>query len=366
MSNTMTSSSQFKDLNEFLAKHSAKKVSNCNGILSISHTRIPDKELDIFPGAYIIPKEDLPDFYGLYYEHVFEKKRKEYLTEKQLESGGPMAVDFDFRYSHDIIERKHTRDQVRDMICVYLEELKEYFIFEESKPFSIYIFEKPNVNRLANGTLTKDGIHMIIGFQIDHIIQSMVRDKMINVLSENLDIPLINTWESVLDEGITKGTTNWQLFGSRKPNNEAYEFTHHYVMTYDSVDDSFIMDERKVTDFNLKRDFEKLSVQYDRHPRFEMNPKIIESYNKRCESKNVKMKKPSSKTKMNIIMEDDNNEENECISLNDIVNQELLEKAVDNMMKNLHSNEYEIRETHEYTQALPEKYYAPGSHLINR
>ena len=291
MSITMSTSSQFKDLNEFLAKHSAKNVSNNSSGLSITHTRIPDKDLNVYPGAYIIPREELPTFYGLYYNHIFEKKYKEYLTEKQLESGGPMAVDFDFRYNSDIITRQHTREHVRDMICVYLDKLKEYFIFEESKPFSIYIFEKPNVNRLADNSLTKDGIHMIIGIQVDHIIQMMIREKMITELPEYWDLPLINTWESVLDEGISKGCTNWQLFGSRKPGNEAYEFTHHYVINYDSADGNFMMDERKVTDFNMIKDFAKLSIQYDSHPKFEMNPKIIDAYNKRSENKIPKIKK---------------------------------------------------------------------------
>jgi P4 family phage/plasmid primase-like protien len=35
-------------------------------------------------------------------------------------------------------------------------------------------------------------------------------------------------------------------------------------------------------------------------------------------------------------------------------------------MGNLKVNEQYIRETHEYTQILPEKYYQPGSHLLNR
>jgi P4 family phage/plasmid primase-like protien len=368
MINTMTSSSQFKDLNEFLAKHSAKNVTNnVNSTLSISHTRIPDKDLNIYPGAYIIPKEERDVFYSLYYTHIFEKKFKEYLTEKQLESGGPMAVDFDFRYNHSVIERQHTRDHVRDMICVYLDELKEYFIFEESKPFSVYIFEKPNVNRLADGSLTKDGIHMIIGIQVDHIIQTMIREKMLKTLPDYCDLPLINTWESVLDEGISKGHTNWQLFGSRKPGNEAYEFTHHYIITYDAVDGNFMMDERKVTEFNLKKDFDKLSVQYDAHPKFEMNPKMIDAYNKRSENKNVKIKKPLSKTKMNLIIEDeDHNEDEEYISISDIKNEETLKKTVNIMLKKLGQNEYEIKEIHEYTQALPPRYYEPGSHSLNR
>ena len=165
MNNTMSSSSQFKDLNEFLAKHSAKNVNN-NSTLGITHTRIPNKELNIYAGSYIIPKENLDTFYGLYHEYVFEKKRKEYLTEKQLDSGGPMAVDFDFRYSHDISERQHTREHVQDIVRLYLDVLKEFYILVEGKPFSVYVFEKPNVNRLADGSLTKDGIHMIIGIQI--------------------------------------------------------------------------------------------------------------------------------------------------------------------------------------------------------
>ena len=43
----MTSSSQFKDLNEFLAKHSAK---NERGQIA-THTRIPDKDLNIYGGS---------------------------------------------------------------------------------------------------------------------------------------------------------------------------------------------------------------------------------------------------------------------------------------------------------------------------
>jgi len=363
MNNTMSATSQFKDLNEFLAKHSAK---NEKGQVS-THTRIPDKELNIYAGSYIIPKEDLQTFYKLYYESIFIKKRREYLTEKQLENGGPMAVDFDFRYNYDVESRQHTKEHILDMILLYLELLKEYLLFEENKPFSIFIFEKPNVNRLADKSLTKDGIHMLIGIQIDHIMQVMIRDKIIEKLPEVWDMPLQNTWESVLDEGISKGTTNWQLFGSRKPGNEAYELTQHFVIRYDSADGEFMMDEMKVTDFDMKNNLSKLSVQYDSNPKFEINPKIIDGYNKRLENKGVKLKKPNSKTKMNLLIEDDDENINEdYVSLNDIKDKETLEKAVNYVLKNLKPNEYEIKETHEFTQALPSKYYEPGSHLLNR
>jgi len=364
----MNNTSQFKDLNEFLAKHSAKNNENNKpgDSSALTHTRIGDKELNIYAGSYIIPQDDRDIFYKLYYESVFEKKRKEYLTEKQIKNG-PMAVDFDFRYHHDVNSRQHSREHIQDMVCEYSDLLKECYAIKPDVPFDIFIFEKPNVNRLADGSLTKDGIHMIIGLQIDNTMQLMIREKMIGKLAEIWELPLINTWDSVLDEGISKGTTNWQLFGSRKPDNEAYELTHHYIMTMDAADKQFTMDESEVSEFNLKRDFAKLSVQYDKNPKFEINPKIIDEYNKRLTTGTPKIKKASSKTKMNLLVEDDNIEDDvDYISINDINDEDTLEKAVAQMLKNLQSNEHEIKETHEYTQALPARYYEPGSHLLNR
>jgi P4 family phage/plasmid primase-like protien len=369
MNKTMITASQFKDLNEFLAKHSAKNSEASKpGEASIStHTRIPDKDLNIYAGSYVIPKEELPLFYSLYYDSIFVKKRKEYLTEKQLEVGGPMAVDFDFRYNHDVTARQHTREHISDMVCEYAETLKECYLIEPNKPFDIFIFEKPNVNRLADGSLTKDGIHMIIGMQIDHSMQILIRNKMMEKLKEIWDLPLINTWDSVLDEGISKGKTNWQLFGSRKPGNEAYELTHHYTMKIDPADEQYEMNEEDVSKFDLKNNFVKLSIQNDSNPKFEIHPKIIDEYNKYVEVKGAKIRKASSKIKMNLIVEDDDkNEDEEYISIGDIKDKETLEKAVNLMLKKLQSNEYEIAETHYFAQALPEKYYEPGSHLLNR
>ncbi len=367
----MNTTSQFTDLNEFLAKHSAKNNENNKpgDSSTFTHTRIGDKNLNIYAGSYIIPQEEKETFYKLYYESVFEKKKKEYLTERQnKENPLAMPVDFDFRYSYDVKSRQHSREHIQDMICEYSDLLKEYLVIKPDTPFDIFIFEKPNVNRLADGSLTKDGIHMLIGLQVDSAVQMLIREKMIEKLPQIWELPLINTWESVLDEGISKGITNWQLFGSRKPDNEAYELTQHYIMTLDGADKQFTMDEAEVSEFNLKKHFAKLSVQYDKNPKFEINPKYKDEIAKRQTSSANKVKKASSKTKMNLLVEDDNSNDNEgsYISLNDITDADILEKAVAQMIRNLLPNEYEIKETHEYTQALPAKYYEPGSHLLNR
>lgn len=359
----MTTTSQYKDLNEFLAKHNAKNEKLNNGV-SATHTRIGDKELNIYGGSYIVPNENLPTFHSLYYDSIFKYKKLDYLTEKQLENNGQILIDFDFRYKHDVENRQHTSEHVQDMVLLYLEEIKKFLLFEENKPFDIFIMEKKNVNRLSDNSLTKDGIHMIIGIQMDHTMQLMLRENILEELPKVWDLPLINSWDSVLDEGISKGTTNWQLYGSRKPGNQAYELTQHFIITYDKSDGEFMMDEKNVSDFNIQQNFIKLSAQNDTSPKFEINPKIIDIYNKKLELLNNKFKKINTKTRINRLCIED--ESNELISINEIVNYEMLQKAVDNFINNLKPSEYELKETHEYTQTLPAKYYEEGSHLLNR
>lgn len=356
---------KFKDLSEFLAKHSAK---NSEGG-EITHTRIGSKDLNVYGGSYMIPKEDRTEFYDLYYQAVFLKNRIEYLTEKQLHEDGPIAVDFDFRYNYDVDSRKHTKEHIQDIIAlIYLETIKEFFVFEEKKPFPIYIFEKPDVNRLSDGSLTKDGIHMIIGIKMNNIMQTMLREKILEKIPEVCDLPLINNWDSVLDEGISKGTTNWQLYGSRKPGNQAYELTQYYEISYDSVDSEFMMVEKKLSEFNIDKDFSKLSVQYDQHHGFAINPKIEEEFNIRkngSKSNAIKMKKAKSKTKIRLLCQTEEDEGEEFIEIENIIDKNTLDKAVSIMLSEFAASEYELKEIHEYTQVLPEKYYQPGSHLLN-
>jgi P4 family phage/plasmid primase-like protien len=356
---TMTTSSQYNDLSEFLSKHNAK---NADKDL-ITHTRIGKTELNVYGGSFIINKEELPVFYRLYYEHVFVKNRKEYLTEKQLQETGPLLIDFDFRYDFSVTKRVHTQEHIQDIISLYLEELKEFFVFEENKQIPIFIMEKPNVNRVVDKQETKDGIHMIFGLQIDHTMQIMLRERILKQIGDIWELPLTNDWESVLDEGISKGCVNWQLYGSQKPGNEAYKLTYYLTAELDKSEDSWRTSAKSIKDLDLLTDLSILSAQYDKHIKFEINPNIKEEYQKRLEIKNLKPKKSGSKGKINIVL--DNDDDND-IQLSDITNIETLTKAVDNIMFNLKINEQYIREIHEYTQILPEKYYEPGSHLKNR
>jgi hypothetical protein len=270
---------------DFLLKHTTKDNSK------ITHTRIGDKDLTIHGGCYHIPKQQMQTFYNLYYNYVFVQEKNEYLTEKQPISNCPFVVDLDFRYTYEIQTRQHTKKHIEDLIYAYMYEFKNYFIFEENTPFDVFIFEKDNVNRLADGSLTKDGIHILIGLNIDHTMQVLIRDTMIKKIETILeDLPLINTYESVLDEGISKGSTNWQLFGSKKPNNEPYKLKYQYQVTYDKCDGEFMYQEKNVADFDLTNNFIRLSVQNENCPKFEINPKCIDKYNTLLNTKNLKNK----------------------------------------------------------------------------
>jgi P4 family phage/plasmid primase-like protien len=356
--NATLSTSNYNDLNEFLTNHIASK--NVNG--GITHTRIGNKELNIYGGSYCIPPDNLKEFYKLYYEHVFVKKRKEYLTEKQLLDTGPILVDFDFRYTADVDTRMHTNEHVQDLIQLYLEEIKKLVICDPNTKIPIFIMEKPTVNRSNKDlNITKDGIHMIIGIQMERAMQLLLRDKIIGQINDIWELPLTNDWENVIDSGISKGCVNWQMYGSQKPGFDVYKLSYYLIAEIDENDNEWMTVPQNVKKFDLSTQLCLLSAQYDKHNKFEINPSIVEEYN-RFNAKTT-IKKSSSRSKVNIIFEE---EEESDIKLSDIKDKVMLQRAVDVFLKNLTSAEYHLKEIHQYTQILPEKYYKPGSHLINR
>jgi hypothetical protein len=190
-----------------------------------THTRIGDKSLGVFGGVYNIPDEDYPEFWQLYSQHL-QSGKQEYLTEKQYPDIGALVVDMDFRYAPDVEDRQHTEEDIENIVGLYAEQLAE-MVSGEVPTYDIYVSHKSDVNMLDD--LTKDGIHIFFGVSVPRIIQKALRAVMLELLPQSLDhLPLINKWTDVLDEGITNGGTNWQLLGSRKPANKAYEITHAF------------------------------------------------------------------------------------------------------------------------------------------
>ena len=164
-----TISSQPTSLYLFLEKYKCKENRES------THTRIPNRDLNIYAGSYSIPEDTIELFKKLYCEKVFQNKQQEYLTEKQLPTSGPILIDLDFRYKIDIEVRQHDDTYLEDIMELYLRMLKKVVkIGDDMQTFPIFALEKPHVNNLED--VTKDGIHIVIGVDLHHEAQIALRE----------------------------------------------------------------------------------------------------------------------------------------------------------------------------------------------
>lgn len=282
-------------MNTYLFNHSKSKLGDN---FTSTHTRIGDKDLNIYGGNYCI--EDKEEFLKLYYKEIVENDCDEYLTEKQ-DKNGVIAIDLDFRYSNDVSIRQHNKC-LEDIIMCVSEPLKEFYKFENDDEFDLFVLEKPNVNVLEDGSLTKDGIHFIIGLNMEFEYRESYRKSIINLLKESIELPLINDWSDVVDKGVIMCSNNWQMFGSKKPGNQKYNLSRAFKFTYDSSDKQFCWNEFFVyMTFDL---FNSLSIQNLNRPNIQM-----------LENKKLKLMNPSSPTSV--------------VEIDELENKELTDKVKD-------------------------------------
>lgn len=307
-------------MNAYLSSHQAADKSEC------THTRIGSPEHNVYGGSYNIP--DLHEFHAIYCKHVFEKGILEHLTEKQLECG-PLAIDLDFRYHEP--KRAYTKDHILDFIDVLLFELHKLFILHEN--FPIYVFEKPNIN--CTSKCIKDGLHLIVGVNIDRSCKALLRTHLLEKMDIWKDLPLANDWNSVVDEGVFKGTTGWQLYGSRKPGHEAYELTT--VIQCVKKGSNFEITTSSGKGFPMG-EFSKLSVRNIDHE----TAVLKEEFSPQLETK--------VRRRMKVVNTDP-------IADEDITNEDQLGVAVDAFLTNLDPNEYALSEAHQYVMCLPSLFY---------
>jgi P4 family phage/plasmid primase-like protien len=315
-------------------------------------------------GKYFISADDKPEFYRHYYNAVFKNHQKEYLTEVQLhrfqdgdEPCGPLLIDMDFRYnSCDLSERNITIDLITDILGLYTECLNELFAFKEDDTYPIYVMMKKNINRIDE--LTKDGIHIIFGIQMDHILQQELRRMIMPKLEELLDLNgdnpyhFINKINDILDEGISKGHTNWQMYGSKKPNHEPYELIKYYLVSIHEEDDEIVhqLQAKKINKFFERKEkaIELLSAQYTHHIQFVLkNP---EKY-QQLKGKVHKPENTVVQTQTISIMKSTFN-----FDVTEIGDIETLNKLIDVMFSGMKREEYSIIEVHHYTMGLNEDY----------
>ena len=224
---------------------------------------------------------------------------------------------------------------------------------------------------------------MIIGLKMSSVLQLYLREKVLKVFETNPnDIDFINdlplkdtcTWNTVLDEGISKGCVNWQLYGSKKPANQAYKLTGVYHITMDDADNEFCSSSLDVSEYdNSFENFCKLSIRYRDHPEYKLQPGMEGVLQERS-GKNKQAKKggrvlksvPSGNLKVISRASSNSNvvDPTSLTPMENIQTKEELDIWCSYLETTLQesSKDYKISEIHEYAKILPERFYGPGSY----
>jgi len=329
----------FRDLSDFLRNYKAGEGD------IITHTRIGDGK-NVYGGKYSIPADKMELFNKLYHRDVFVKEKHEYLTEVQLKTeNSPVLIDLDFRYETSVKKRIHEKEHIDDIVLMYHDAITNLTDIDTEYP--IYVLEKDNVNQQEK--VTKDGIHLVIGVACDNVIQQIIRNKALKEIDNVIgDLNLINDADSVLDSGISIGHTNWQMYGSRKPSNEAYKLKYTYNCSFNKDEDDVTLNNLDNSDDHLKM----LNIISARNSNF-IQVKIKDEYADEYKylKENTTKKKRTVKKQKKITSEGFN------FDVSEISSKEILEQLVEKLLTDVSTEEYNLKETHNFLMALPEQYY---------
>ena len=320
-------------LNDFLKAHLTKDKA------VVTNTRIPDKEGGgNGAGSYQIKDAELDSFYQIYFRSVFDptKPSLEYLTEMQREVG-PLAIDIDFRYRAP--SRAYTAQHLEDFVDAVTEELID--MYQDLGTVQVFVLEKSKVNQTDQHI--KDGIHFIFGVNMHRCAKEMLRRRILARIGDvwkSLESALTNDWPSVLDHNVMIGGTAWQLIGSRKPRHEAYRHTFTYHA--DCADKTVSLSRDTAGAMTLEL-LPMLSVRFLGHPTPDLaehlEPEFHELQTGQTKKKSAFVATTAGPRGLNTA------------------------EDVDAALEALFSTtqDYKLRETHDYVMLLPVKYYGANS-----
>lgn len=340
-----------------LSQYKLEKQSSNDKTESPTNTRIGNKDAKIHGGSYNVPDSEYSDFMKKVKDSTLNGQY-EYLTEKQLLEG-PLAIDMDLHYDYEVEDRQHNKEHVDDLIDVICSNLNEMYVFNGEQKILCYVMQKPDVNRVKEKNITKDGIHLLFNVKMDRTAMKYLREQLISSIPEIWDVPIINTWGGVFDEGVMKGTTNWQLYGSRKPHHGRYSVSYIYDIGYDETDNEFIRDEiSNVSGYLEELDWMNLSVRNPNVPAFPLKTSFMSTYEKhlpvnKTRTQYSRNNVPTRKSSARYINPND---------LSSIKSQEELDSIYNETLDSFTNNEYELITACKMTMILPSEYYGNGSY----
>jgi len=270
-------------------------------------------------GTFYIPAEAQNDFYKMYAQAI-DNGEEVCLTEKHRHIS-PVLIDLDFRFQinneeePESLQRRYTRKDVLDIAKVYAEELCKIFQPRPSggasTSFFMYIMEKPGPT--IHQQLIKDGIHIVAPDLVSKpSSQYVLRKRVIPRLEPIFEkLQLANKADEIVDEAVIE-RNNWMMYGSRKPNNPAYQVTHILEYTLSTNELRDVTSECDLSTYEL---LVELSIR-NKHDETPLTPDVledVEAYEKVLEDRRRK-----AETAKAIIADEASNEFNEHPNIDEI------------------------------------------------
>ena len=179
-----------------------------------------------------VPDEKLEEFYQDYHRAMVQGVPL-HLTEKPNDPS-PMRIDLDYRFNLDTTNgatnlniKRIYNDSDTDRIMLTYFKLLASFIDAPEEAWIAYVMEKPNPVEYRGKI--KDGIHvvwphLVVSHSFQHLVRKYILDDSQTLFGE---MSLTNPAEDVIDQAIID-KNNWQMYGSRKPDCDAYRVTRVY------------------------------------------------------------------------------------------------------------------------------------------
>ena len=197
---------------------------------SFTHTSIANP-----CGAYNIPQSEMGIFWELYNKVVFVDKLDIHLTERISDREiTPFKIDIDLRYYDSKLTRRYTTEDIYDICKLYMKQIEEWIVSPDGNEREFFVMEKTvpiydtdrKGNKRSNDSgefLVKDGIHIIAPnltscAYVQHAVRESVYKNVAPILGRH---KFENTYPDIFDKAVID-TNNWQMYGSRKPEKEAY------------------------------------------------------------------------------------------------------------------------------------------------
>lgn len=301
-----------EDFRKFLYQFRCEKGSG----VQYTHTSIGKPA-----ASYAVPNDRMDEFYEAY-NRAMVKGADLHFTEKPQDPS-PMRVDLDFRFpmvspKPEVLPKIYTREHIISIVQAYSDLLARYIDAEHHDKIVAYVMEKTTPTEYRGKI--KDGIHIVWPqVVISHNLQHLIRKHMLNDAGKIFQgLPICNTAEEIIDHAIID-KNNWQMYGSKKPDCEAYRVTKVFKHRGDSVHQSnggieelpppTAVEELQFTRFFSMRGKtnEGVSIRADKHEEIEEYIRhVLPSHGERRKSKlNSQIFGKSINLNRNIINEDD-------------------------------------------------------------